>query len=99
MESEFRPQSWLGIIKGANVHVDFSSPNQFDESFAELIRQITYVERKLSLQPRAFPIDFLFDTGVLSRCSRSYASSWSHDQPDENDGICPSPVSRVHPLP
>ncbi len=40
------------IIKGSNVHIDFSCPNDFDESFEQLIRQITFVERKLSLQPR-----------------------------------------------
>jgi hypothetical protein len=58
MESEFRAQSWLGIIKGANVHVDFSSADLFDDSFTELIRQITYVEGKLSLRPRSFLVDF-----------------------------------------
>jgi len=54
MEKSFRAQSWLGIIKGANVHIDFSSPEEFDESFEKLINQITHVERKLSLQPRKF---------------------------------------------
>jgi hypothetical protein len=52
MEKSFRAQSWLGIIKGSNVHIDFSTPEDFNLSFDELIRQITYVERKLSLQPR-----------------------------------------------
>ena len=52
MEQSFRAESWLGIIKGANMHIDFSDPNEFQQSFEELIRQITYVERKLSLQPR-----------------------------------------------
>ncbi len=56
MEKSFRAQSWLGIIKGANVHIDFSSPDEFDESFEKLINQITHVERKLSLQPRKFLI-------------------------------------------
>ena len=41
-----------GLIKGANVHIDFSEPENFKESFNELIRQITHVEKKLSLQPR-----------------------------------------------
>jgi len=54
MEASFRAESWLGIIKGANVHIDFSSPDEFDESFEKLINQITHVERKLSLQPRKF---------------------------------------------
>lgn len=52
MEKSFRAESWLGIIKGANMHVDFSAPEGFQESFDELVRQITYIERKLSLQPR-----------------------------------------------
>ncbi|CAF1133056.1 unnamed protein product [Adineta steineri] len=55
MEKSFRAQSWLGIIKGSNVHIDFSESEDFDQSFNELIRQITYVERKLSLQPRRTP--------------------------------------------
>ena len=40
------------MSKGANMHVDFSAPEGFQDSFDELIRQITYIERKLSLQPR-----------------------------------------------
>ena len=52
MEKSFRAQSWLGIIKGSNMHVDFSSVDDFPQAFDELIRQITHVERKLSLQPR-----------------------------------------------
>ncbi|CAF4329879.1 unnamed protein product, partial [Adineta steineri] len=41
----------LGIIKGSNVHVDFSSQDDFDESFEQLIRQITFIEKQLSIQP------------------------------------------------
>jgi hypothetical protein len=52
MEKSFRAQSWLGIIKGSNFHIDFSSSEDFQQSFDELIRQITYIEKKLSLQPR-----------------------------------------------
>ncbi|CAF1593995.1 unnamed protein product [Adineta ricciae] len=55
MEKSFRAQSWLGIIKGSNFHIDFSSPEDFDESFDELVRQITHVEKKLSMQPRRTP--------------------------------------------
>ncbi len=54
MEKSFRAQSWLGIIKGSNYHIDFSSPPDFKESIDELVRQITCVENKLSLQPRKF---------------------------------------------
>ncbi|CAF2680200.1 unnamed protein product [Rotaria sp. Silwood2] len=51
MENEFRPKSWLG----SNFHIDFSLPNDFDQSFERLIRQITYIEKQLSLQPRRTP--------------------------------------------
>ncbi|CAF0976644.1 unnamed protein product [Rotaria sordida] len=58
MEEAFRPKSWLGIIIGlfiyysSNFHIDFSSSNNFDQSFEQLIRQITYIEKQISLQPR-----------------------------------------------
>ena len=54
MERSFRPEHWLGIIKGSNFHIDFSSPDDFDQAFELLIRQITHVENRLSLQPREF---------------------------------------------
>jgi hypothetical protein len=54
MEKAFRPTSWLGIIKGSNVHIDFSSPNEFNQSFEQLIRQINFIEKKLSFQSREF---------------------------------------------
>lgn len=58
MQTDFRPESWLGIIKGSNFHIDFSSESDenFDKSFRELVRQITYIERRLSLQPRKYSI-------------------------------------------
>ncbi|CAF1357511.1 unnamed protein product [Adineta steineri] len=45
MEEKFQPKSWLGIIKGSNVHIGFSSQDDFDESFEQLIRQITFIEK------------------------------------------------------
>jgi hypothetical protein len=54
MEEEFHPKGWLGIIKGSNLHIDFSSPDNFDQSFEQLIRQINFIEQKLALQPRKF---------------------------------------------
>lgn len=51
MEEAFRPQSWLGIIKGSNIHIDFSSLNDFNQSFEQLIRQINFIEKNyLSFQ-------------------------------------------------
>ncbi|CAF4445085.1 unnamed protein product, partial [Rotaria magnacalcarata] len=51
MEKSFRAESWLGIIKGSSLHVDFSSNAEFDESFNELIRLITNIEKQLCLNP------------------------------------------------
>ncbi|CAF3641022.1 unnamed protein product [Rotaria sp. Silwood1] len=51
MEKSFHPQSWLG----SNFHIDFSSSDDFDQSFKQLIRQITYIEKELSLEPRRTP--------------------------------------------
>lgn len=65
MEKDFRAQSWLGIIKGANMHVDFSSTENFDTSFDELIRQIDFVERQLSLRPRTLFVLFYDDNFVI----------------------------------
>ncbi|CAF5043408.1 unnamed protein product [Rotaria magnacalcarata] len=55
MEKSFRAESWLGIIKGSSLHVDFSSNAEFDESFNELIRLITNIEKQLCLNPRRTP--------------------------------------------
>lgn len=52
MEKDFQAESWLGILKGSNVHIDFSSLDEFDQSFNELLRQINYIEKKLDLFPR-----------------------------------------------
>jgi hypothetical protein len=73
MEKSFRAQSWLGIIKGSNVHIDFSTPEEFDLSFEELIRQITFVERRLSLQPRKKLFSYLHRFVIDS--FRSYTCS------------------------
>ena len=50
MEESFRPKSWLGIIKGSKVHIDFSLPDHFNQSFEQLLRQINLIEQKLSYQ-------------------------------------------------
>ncbi|CAF3657426.1 unnamed protein product [Rotaria sordida] len=79
MEQSFRAQSWLGIIKGSNVHIDFSSSEDFDQSFEELIRQITYVEKKLSLQPRRTPApSSMVNPMKLVSMSTSHATAATH---------------------
>ncbi|CAF2068081.1 unnamed protein product [Rotaria magnacalcarata] len=55
MEKSFRAGSWLGIIKGSSLHVDFSSNAEFNGSSNELIRLITNIEKQLCLNPRRTP--------------------------------------------
>ncbi|CAF3216655.1 unnamed protein product [Rotaria socialis] len=55
MEKSFRAESWLGIIKGSSLHVDFSSNAEFNGSSNELIRLITNIAKQLCLNPRRTP--------------------------------------------
>ena len=53
MESPFQPATSLDFLIGANLYVDFSDTSKYDESMAQLIRQITLVEQNLPARPRA----------------------------------------------
>ncbi|UJR16315.1 hypothetical protein I4U23_003221 [Adineta vaga] len=44
MQPRFRPYGWLGIIKGAKIHVDFATL-PFEEAFALLIREVETIRR------------------------------------------------------
>ncbi|CAF0864120.1 unnamed protein product [Rotaria sordida] len=46
MQPRFRPYGWLGIIKGAKIHVDFATL-PFEEAFALLIREIETIRRDI----------------------------------------------------
>lgn len=46
--------SSLGIIKGANLHIDFSAVDKYDESLKILINEITHTETELNIRPRKF---------------------------------------------
>ncbi|CAF4833588.1 unnamed protein product [Rotaria socialis] len=46
MQPRFRPYGWLGIIKGAKLHVDFATL-PFEEAFALLIREIEIIRRDI----------------------------------------------------
>ncbi|CAF1114792.1 unnamed protein product [Rotaria sp. Silwood1] len=46
MQPRFRPYGWLGIIKGAKIHVDFATLS-FEEAFALLIREIETIRRNI----------------------------------------------------
>ncbi|CAF0853266.1 unnamed protein product [Adineta steineri] len=43
MQPRFRPYGWLGIIKGAKIHVDFATL-PFEEAFALLIREVETIK-------------------------------------------------------
>ncbi|CAF1002516.1 unnamed protein product [Adineta ricciae] len=57
MQPRFRPYGWLGIIKGAKIHVDFATL-PFEEAFSLLIREIETIRR-----------DNLTDNGDLTNTS------------------------------
>ncbi|UJR30185.1 hypothetical protein I4U23_017724 [Adineta vaga] len=44
MQPRFRPYGWLGIIKGAKIHVDFAT-FPFEEAFAILIREMETIKQ------------------------------------------------------
>jgi hypothetical protein len=46
--------SSLGIIKGANLYIDFSTVDKYDESLQKLIVEITHTETELNISPRKF---------------------------------------------
>ncbi|CAF3145132.1 unnamed protein product [Rotaria sp. Silwood2] len=44
MQPRFRPYGWLGIIKGAKIHVDFATL-PFEEAFSTLIREVETIKQ------------------------------------------------------
>ncbi len=54
MEEPYPPEDWLAFIIGSNTRIDFSKIDKFDDSFKELIKQITFIEERLSTNPRKF---------------------------------------------
>ncbi|CAF3809627.1 unnamed protein product [Rotaria sp. Silwood1] len=44
MEAPFRARGWLGIIISDHLYCDFSSPNEFNNDFERLFRQIRHIE-------------------------------------------------------
>jgi hypothetical protein len=42
MEQGYKPLGWLGIIKGSNLHIDFSKLS-FEVAFRSLLREIEAV--------------------------------------------------------
>lgn len=47
MQADYNPGGWLGLIKGAKLHVDFVQL-PFDQAFNLLIREIETVRRNLT---------------------------------------------------
>jgi len=52
MEESFHPTGWLDFIVGSHNKVDFSNPDNFDDSFGKLIKNITNIEKELCINPR-----------------------------------------------
>lgn len=54
MEEPFPLEDWLDFLVGANIWIDFSKENKFDNSFEELIKKITHIETQLATSPRKY---------------------------------------------
>jgi hypothetical protein len=52
METPFPLDDWLDFLVGANIWIDFSKEDKFDDSFGELIKKITCIEGQLATSPR-----------------------------------------------
>ena len=52
MEDNYIPSDWMSLLLGANIKIDFSDSNKFNESFQNLRQQITYIEEELATSPR-----------------------------------------------
>jgi hypothetical protein len=51
MESSYEPDGWLGIIIGDQMFIDFSTPDNFDVAFEELIAEIQAIEERSQVSP------------------------------------------------
>ncbi|CAM4787701.1 unnamed protein product [Rotaria magnacalcarata] len=83
MEKSFRAESWLGVIKGSSLHVDFSVHEKFEESFKELIRLISQIEKQLCVQPRRTPTSCNLSGRVLfgdMSTTNAESPTHTHDQ-------------------
>jgi hypothetical protein len=50
-EKLYEPEGWLGILIGDQLYIDFSSPDNFDAVFEELIAEIQAIESRLPVSP------------------------------------------------
>ncbi|CAF2119655.1 unnamed protein product [Rotaria magnacalcarata] len=55
MEEPFPLEDWLEFLVGANVWIDFSKTDKFDDALEKLVREITIIEEKLATNPRETP--------------------------------------------
>jgi hypothetical protein len=51
MESSYEPDGWLGILIRDQLYIDFSSLDNFDAAFEELIAEIQDIENRLQISP------------------------------------------------
>jgi hypothetical protein len=49
LQSLYEPQGWLGMVIGDQLYIDFSSPDNFDKAFEELINEIQDNENRLQM--------------------------------------------------
>lgn len=60
-EPAYQPHGWLGIIIGDQLYIDFSTPENFDVAFEELVAEIQAVNERLRISPSEFKLEHSVD--------------------------------------
>jgi hypothetical protein len=54
MQDPYTPANWVALLLGANIRVDFSNANRFEEAFQDLLKRIRFLEEDLEISPRKY---------------------------------------------
>jgi hypothetical protein len=63
LEASYKPDGWLRIVISDRLYIDFSSPNDFDDSFKKLVDEIKYIEIQSKIYSSKF--NFLIFNTVI----------------------------------
>lgn len=73
LEATYQPQGWLGIIIGDQLYIDFSTADNFDKAFEELVAEIQAIEERLHRSSSKFQTVHCQTTICqLTFCSSTY---------------------------
>ncbi|XP_064597244.1 uncharacterized protein LOC135463752 [Liolophura sinensis] len=89
LESEYKADGWLGLIKGAKKHFDFSNDDYFSGTFQALVKDLGIRGKaKIKMEPQIIP--------EISPVLQTNPPAFSGDVIDSGHGIRVSrPISQV----